>query len=62
MGSCIIACRNFCLTMGVPHVIQEVSLHSKDQPLIARGVCRTLLKDWGNLSDDNIQVRKLVRK
>ena len=45
--------------MGVPHVNQEVSLHSKDQPSVARGVCRTLLKDWGMLSDDDIKVTKL---
>ena len=48
--------------MGVPHVNQEFSLHSKDQPSLARGVCRTLLKDWGRLSDDNIGVRRLVRE
>ena len=46
--------------MEVPHVNQEVSLHSKDQPSLARGVCRTVLKDWGKLSDDDIKVRKLV--
>ena len=47
-------------TMEVPHVSQEVSLHSKDQPSVARGVCRTLLKDWGKLSDDDIEVRTLT--
>lgn len=48
------------VTMRVPHVNQEVSLHSKDQPSVARGVSRTLLKDWGKLSDDEIEVRKLA--
>ena len=46
--------------MEVPHINQEVSLHVKDQPSVASGVCRTLLKDWGKLSDDDIEVRKLV--
>eukprot|EP00891_Asterochloris_glomerata_P001276 jgi/Astpho2/1276/Aster-07120 len=45
--------------MRVPHVNQEVSLHSKDQPSVARGVSRTLLKDWGKLSDDEIEVTKV---
>ena len=35
-------------------------MHSKDQPSVARGVSRTLLKDWGKLSDDEIEVRKLA--
>ena len=46
--------------MEVPYVSQEVSLHSKAQPSIARGVCRTLLKDWGQLLDDDIKVGELV--